>query len=176
MSHKGSFRQWLHLQDEGSMKVVRRCRAAMGPKLFARAIVDFSNRRFQKFPAREKNRTRVFCFRRLCPRVGREWRLSSLESRWLWRTRPTSWLVQVLALYTPLKKAKHALPSFGCLACLAGGVHLTLSDDLVVGSCGIRKKTRSRAGTPDAGALLFKELLLFGWGYRVTPGVSPGRS
>ena len=61
------------------------------------------------------------------------------------------------------------------MSSLAGGVHLRRSV-FSVGSWGIRKKTRGRAGTPDAGALLFKELLLSGWGYRVTPGVSPGRS
>ena len=54
------------------------------------------------------------------------------------------------------------------------------ADDLVElgreGVMVVRQKTRSRAGTPDAGALLFNVLLLSGWGYRVTPGVSPGNS
>ena len=45
-----------------------------------------------------------------------------------------------------------------------------------VGSCGVRKKTRGRAGAPDAGALLFKELSRFGWGSRVTPPKTPGRA
>ena len=96
-----------------------------------------------------------------------------LESRWLQRTRPTSWLGPVPALYTPLKKARQRdILSDATLPGRWGA--FDVSKEEPVGSCGVRKKTRGRAGTPDAGALLFNVLLLFGWGYRVTPGISPG--
>ena len=45
-----------------------------------------------------------------------------------------------------------------------------------VGSCGVRKKTRGRAGTPDAGALFFNELRDFTRGSRVTPPKTPGKT
>ena len=96
-------------------------------------------------------------------------------SCWLWRTRPTSGLgcsasASVgLSTYRPTGRTTPRSP------CGEAG-----ADELAEFGRGIehgvRQKTRSRAGTPDAGALLFNVLLLFGWGYRVTPGVSPGNS
>lgn len=90
---------------------------------------------------------------------------------WLWRTRPTSGLgcstpASIFLWTWPSRPYNAAEP------CGEAG-----ADERVEfgreGEIGVRPKTRSRAGTPDAGALLFQAFLLSGWGYRVTPGISP---
>lgn len=151
---------------------------------FCRASKEVSVVGDRRSPARESRRWTkrclassarrcVFSFGCLRPRVGQEWSRSAPYFGGSSVSRPTSWLGQAPAVYTPLKKARQNHVDRR-LSCLAGGVLLTLSSGLPVGSCGVRKKKRGRAGKPDAGGLLFKHLLLSGWGYQVTPGISLG--
>ena len=160
----------------------RRCRAAdlsldWGPKFAFRAIVDFltrENRRSTKCLIASLGQTLVVTSGFLCPRVGREWsRSMALLGGSGVPARLRVWAALRQRFHIP---SVHGPAGRTTLRALVAKLAPTSSpssgekDRWVV-----RKKTRSRAGTPDAGALLFNVLLLFGWGYRVTPGVSPGR-
>jgi hypothetical protein len=146
------------------------------------ALSDYSDRVLVDFLARENRRSRKLVSRELallarrrglelCPRVGPEDRRSSSCLDGSSVSRPTSCLGQGTC----------PLGTVGRPRCTSHDRSAAWPDGgtrqgsvLSVGSCGIRKKTRGRAGTPDAGALLFKDFWISGWGYRVTPGVSPG--
>src|SRR5207244_4360554 len=96
-------------------------------------------------------------------------------SCWLWRSRPTSGLgCSRQRFHIPSAHRPTGRTTPRALVGEAGADRLAEFGRGI--EHGVRQKTRSRAGTPDAGALLFNVLLLPGWGYRVTPGVSPGNA
>ena len=73
--------------------------------------------------------------------------------------------------FSPLEKARLLINEV--MSSLADGVHLR-GGVFSVGSWGVRKKTRSRAGTPDAGGLTFQAIIALRVGISGNTGRMPG--